>query len=342
MLPNSLSASIDLLTILLEYASGLKIDEQAITSATGIDLSALRSERARVPLPAFHTIWSVIAKGSADPDFGLHFGEQAHPLLSRHLLYAMMMNCEDVGRAIQKNFQYHNLITDIIRPVLTVKTGLAVLTWEMGHPVLSPERHLSESVLATFVSMLRFLTEGRCTLTEIRFAHPRPQSTVEHQRIFKAPLAFNWQQNEIVLPQSYLKSPILLANPAIEEGLEQLVQKTLHGIYTLDSWKDKVARILFEALVRGEKIGIETTAQKLIMTTRNLQHKLKEEGTSFRKLLEDVRKEIAVGCLKEETASICEIALLLGFADQSAFQHAFKRWTGKTPGAYRLKGVSGL
>jgi len=48
-----------------------------------------------------------------------------------------------------------------------------------------------------------------------------------------------------------------------------------------------------------------------------------------------VRKEIAIGYLKDADASICEIALLLGFADQSAFHHAFKRWTGKTPGIYR-------
>ena len=73
------------------------------------------------------------------------------------------------------------------------------------------------------------------------------------------------------------------------------------------------------------------------MTTRTLQLKLKEEGTSFRKLQDEVRKELAIGYLKDGNDSICEIALLLGFSDQSAFQHAFKRWTGKTPGEYRQK-----
>jgi AraC-like DNA-binding protein len=76
-------------------------------------------------------------------------------------------------------------------------------------------------------------------------------------------------------------------------------------------------------------------AKNLAVTTRNLQLKLKDEGTSFRKLFDEVRKKISIGYLKDEDASICEIALLLGFADQSAFHHAFKRWTGKTPGEYR-------
>jgi hypothetical protein len=111
------------------------------------------------------------------------FGEQSHTLLSEHLLYAMMMNCENVEHAIRKNFQYHNLIMDIIRPMIKVKKTLAYLTWEMGDPALAPERHLSESVLALFVSMLRFLTGDQFKLTEVRFTHPCPGNTAEHERI---------------------------------------------------------------------------------------------------------------------------------------------------------------
>ena len=63
--------------------------------------------------------------------------------------------------------------------------------------------------------------------------------------------------------------------------------------------------------------------------------KLQKEKTTFRQVLDEVRKEIAVAYLKDAEASICEIAPLLGFADQSAFKNAFKKWTGRTPGEYR-------
>ena len=76
------------------------------------------------------------------------------------------------------------------------------------------------------------------------------------------------------------------------------------------------------------------------MSVRNLQLKLKDEKTSFRKLFDEAGKKIAIGYLKDEDASICEIALLLGFAEQSAFHHAFKRWTGETPGEYRRRLVN--
>jgi AraC-like DNA-binding protein len=138
-----------------------------------------------------------------------------------------------------------------------------------------------------------------------------------------------------VLSENFLKTPILLANPQIMEGLEQLVQKTLYRTYARNSWAEKVAQILFKALLQEKDAGIASVAKNLAVTTRNLQLKLKDEGTSFRKLFDEVRKKISIGYLKDEDASICEIALLLGFADQSAFHHAFKRWTGKTPGEYR-------
>jgi len=341
MLPYPLSTSVDLLNILLKYASRLGIDEPTIISEVSVDLAAYRLNEARIPIHTFHSIWSFIFNRSKDPDFGLHFGEQSHTWLSGHLLYAMMMNCENVEHAIRKNFQYHNLIMDIIRPMIKVKTPLAYLTWEMGHPAVAPERHLSESVLALFASMLRFLTGDQFKLTEVRFTHPCPGSTAEHERIFQAPLVFGQKKNEIVLSKNCLSNPILLANPKIMEGLEQLVQRALHRAYAQNSWKEKVAQILFKALLQEKKTDIETVAQHLAMTIRNLQLKLKEEGTSFRKLLDEVRKQIAIGYLKDGNDSICEIALLLGFADQSAFHHAFKRWTGKTPGEYRRHLVSG-
>ena len=218
---------------------------------------------------------------------------------------------------------------------MKVEKASACLTWEMNNPSLPPERHFSESILTLFVSMLRSLTEDQFRLKAVRFAHPCPENTAEHERIFQAPLEFGCKSNEIILSGSYLDTPILLANSKIFEGLEHLVQKALHRVYALNPWSEKVAKILFSSLLKEKNIDIGTIAGQFAMTTRNLQLKLKVENMSFRKILDEVRKEIAVSYLKDVNASICEIALLLNFADQSAFHHAFKRWTGKTPGEYR-------
>ncbi|MFH2067658.1 MAG: AraC family transcriptional regulator [Pseudomonadota bacterium] len=330
-----LTASVDLLNILLNYASQLEIDEQTIISGCGVDLSVYKFNEARIPIQPFHLVWTFILNRADDPDFGLHFGEYTQKLLSRHLIFAMMMNCENAEQAIRKNFQYHNLIMNMIRPVMKIEKTMACLTWEMNHPSLPFERHFSESILTLFVSMLRTLTEDQFRLKAVRFTHSCPESTSEHERIFQAPLEFGFKHNEIVFPRNYLNAPIFLANSKIFKGLEHLVQKTLHRVYALHSWSEKVAQILFKELLKEKSIDIDTVAGHLAMTTRNLQLKLKAENTSFRKLFDEVRKEIALSYLEDVNASICEIALLLDFSDQSAFHHAFKRWTGKTPGEYR-------
>ncbi len=71
------------------------------------------------------------------------------------------------------------------------------------------------------------------------------------------------------------------------------------------------------------------------MSVRQLQGRLKQEGTSYQKLLDQVREELAIGYLNKGDATLCEVAFLLGYSEQGAFNHAFKRWTGSTPGEFK-------
>ncbi len=335
MLFDSLSASVDLLNILLAYAKSIGIDENGLIEECGPELSRLKQEEDRVPLIEFQKVWRSVGRKSGDPDFGLHFGQFCHNLLSRHLLYAMMMNCETVEQAMRKNFTYHNLVMDYIRPELRLQDGMAHLTWNMSHPGLKTERHFSESVIALFVMMLRSLTEDQIELTEVRFSHARPCSTKAHDRMFQSPLFFDRESSEVLISAHFLQKPILFANSEILNDLEKVVQKALHKAYSHHSWTEKTARGLIRACLKETPTTITVISGELALSERNLQLKLQEEGTTFRNLLDSVRKEIAVGYLKNRETTICEIALLLGFSDQSAFHHAFKRWTGMTPGEYR-------
>ena len=338
--PYSLSASVDLLNILLRHAEHIGIAEQEIRSVTGIDPASCGSEKMRIPLQTFHLIWTAVQTRSEDPDFGLHFGENAYRMLRNHLLWALMMSCETVEQAIQKNFQYHNLIMDFIQPVIRFEDDTACLSWEMNHPGMRQERHFSESLLALFYSMIKYATDLPVHLEEVRFTHPAPPDISEHSRIFQAPISFKQPSNEIRLARKTLHTPILLSNPVVLKDLEQVVRKNIHAVYFPDTTAEKVVNLLYKAILQEKSTDIESVCDALAMTTRTLQMKLKAENTTYRQLLDTVRKEISVSCLVRPDASICEIALLLGFSDQSAFQHAFKRWTGKTPGDYRRSRVA--
>ena len=102
-------------------------------------------------------------------------------------------------------------------------------------------------------------------------------------------------------------------------------------------WALKTERSILRTLLGGEKPEIESVARDLVVSVRNLQGSLKNEGTTYKHVLDRVRLELAKDYLGQDDLSLCQVAFLLGYAEQSAFNHAFKRWTGSTPMDYRSR-----
>jgi AraC-like DNA-binding protein len=87
--------------------------------------------------------------------------------------------------------------------------------------------------------------------------------------------------------------------------------------------------------MKGFKPTIDSVSKELALSKRSLQTYLKQEQTTFRNCLENVRKQTALDYLVRPDISICDVAFVLGYSEQSAFNHAFKRWTGTSPQDYR-------
>ncbi|MBL7162301.1 MAG: AraC family transcriptional regulator [Anaerolineales bacterium] len=331
----SASASSDLTRLVLRFAVEIGVNTEEILKSVGLAPRVLENAEKRVSVEQFNAILEEIALRAEDQDLGLHFGEAEYIRPGGHVLFSVMMNCPTVGSAIEKLSRYHGLMVDFVQLRLDRRDNYAYLSWEPVYADLEPIRHYSEAVLTMLTATLHSLTEGKVHPVEVRFSHPRPQDTTEHQRIFRCPLVFGQPKNELVIRQKSLSWPIFLANPALLETLDQFAQKSLDKLYSPDTWADKVTHMIGKTLLRGEKPGISSIAYDLAISTRHLQTKLKEEGTTYRKLVDQVRKEIAIDYLRRAETTICDVAFLLGFADQSAFNHAFKRWTGSSPGEYR-------
>ena len=94
--------------------------------------------------------------------------------------------------------------------------------------------------------------------------------------------------------------------------------------------KNEIARALSEGLPKMAEI-----ARRLGLSVRSFHRRLSEQGVSFQTLTEETRRDIALGMLKDDRYALSEIAFLTGYSEQSAFNRAFKRWTGSTPATYR-------
>jgi AraC-like DNA-binding protein len=94
--------------------------------------------------------------------------------------------------------------------------------------------------------------------------------------------------------------------------------------------RSRVENAIASVLPHG-RVLVEDVARTLGMSERTLARKLSDEGLNFTEILQQLRRDLAVRYLDDRRLHVSKIAWLLGFQEVSAFTHAFKRWTGKTP-----------
>ncbi len=131
-----------------------------------------------------------------------------------------------------------------------------------------------------------------------------------------------------------LDVPLVSADPQLAALLGRHAEALEARLPERPSFEASVRRALAAVLADGDA-GVDSVARRLHVSRRTLQRRLKEEGTTHQQVLDGLRRDLAPQYLADPAVGIHETALLLGFSDQSAFHHAFVRWTGVAPGAYR-------
>jgi len=133
---------------------------------------------------------------------------------------------------------------------------------------------------------------------------------------------------------SLLKRPMATADVMIESLMRQYGDLRLGVLPEQRDEIEQLRREIARVLVKGE-IAIKHIANSTGTSVRTLQRRLKDAGVNYNDLLSDVRKTLALNLLENETLALGEIAFSLGYSEVSAFNHAFRRWFGHSPGDYR-------
>jgi len=316
----------------------LGLDPERIYKQAGFDPSILEKPGTRIFLEEFMTIWIAVETLNTDPDLGLHIGEKAI-MFPGHILFMLMLNAPSIHDAIDKFSRYYNLMTDFSTPCLTKgkRSSSMTIQYNIGSSGdVEISRHSNEGILSAYASVLRRISENKVEFDGVYFTHSRPDDISEHRRIFNAPVYFDQPENRLEFKSQYLELPVLLSDDCLLETLERLAGKLQEKIYAYQPWSHRVSEIILD-MIDNQKTEIETIAKKLSTSPRNLQNRLKKEGVTYQKLLDDIRKEQARYLLENENIPISEVAFLLGYSEQSAFGRAFKRWSGMTPNQYRLR-----
>ena len=170
----------------------------------------------------------------------------------------------------------------------------------------------------------------------VSFSHAAPSSDQEYRRVFRARVEFGARENAVEFERALLELPLVAADPDLLEVLEPQIEDFLARVPHRQRFSVR-AREAVRSALQGGDATLDAAARALGLSPRTLQRRLREEDTSHREVLEEVRAELASLYLADLELSLDQVAARLGFSEPSAFHRAFRRWTGTTPAAYRSR-----
>lgn len=202
-----------------------------------------------------------------------------------------------------------------------------------AHPVF-----LHELLLRVFWRLLAWLAGGKLPAARFDFAFESPSCAGSYGKIFPAQLQFGRQQSAVWFDAGLLQNPVRRDEAAVRAFLADAQVYVVVPPRGNDVVSERVRNHLQQA--RPAWPDLAATAEALNMSASTLQRRLALEGLSFQALKDELRRDLAIVRLSTSTVPLAMLAAELGFADNAAFQRAFKHWTGSSPGAYR-RGVAG-
>lgn len=311
-----------------------RLDVAALLGEAGLDAAALSDPDSRFPTEGVSLLWQLAVTRSGNPTIGLLNSNVVKPASFDVVAYAMMSSPNLLG-ILERVVRYVGILSDAASLAVTEDDEGYRMILELfggGQPV---PRQRFEFDLMTFLSFCRWVTNRdlRPLALELRF--PPPADLQPYQDAFKCPLRFNASANALLFARADVISPLPTAHPLLAEVHERLASEHLQRLdHAQTSSRTRTA--IVRRLPAGEPRRTEI-ASALELSERTLQRRLEAEGTSFQRLLDDTRRELAQQYLGQGDLSVADVAYLLGFGNQSSFFRASKRWFGTSPRHYRIR-----
>jgi AraC-like DNA-binding protein len=319
----------------IRYLVGIGIDGEALLRRHGLTTPALKERDLRVPHALMIALLRDAVELCGDPAIGLHAARCDEPGDFDVVEYAAA-NCATVGDALRLAARFLPLSHDGLFMELVELPAQAALRVR-GLPGLE---HFAPGIEFLFA---RFLAYGSRSVghptrpLRVEFTHPGPADTRIYEQTFRE-VRFDSDTNAMWMPASALGLPHCAPDRSLLPILTSYADVLLRQVSRPHGFAERARAVIADDLLHS---GADEIAHKLHVSTRTLQRRLYEEGTSHGDLVEEVRGEQAkLHLAADPDLSISEIAFLLGFGHPNAFHKAFKRWTGMTPAHYREEAQS--
>lgn len=296
-----------------------------------IDPQHIKDPTARVSSASSNELWANVAAAVDDPGFALKLGELWHPSHMHALGYAWLAS-STLRTALNRLVRYIKVVSDSTEVSLAEKEDqLSII---VTNPTRGKEPYwYSDADMSIVMAMCRANYGDKLSPDIVTFKHPPLESTADYFSYFRCPVEFNARQCSITFPSKIVDKRLSGSNPMLAQLNDQVMVKYLANLDENDII-NRVKTTIIELLADG-RLSDGKVAEVLYMSNRTLQRKLQEQGTTFKKILTEVRRELALKYIQNHQMTLTELSFQLGFSEMSAFSRAFKHWTGKSPRDFR-------
>jgi AraC-like DNA-binding protein len=313
------------------------LDAVQIARRAGVDLASIPAPTERIAIDQVDAMLRVAIPLIGDPAFGLQAARCWHPAHLGVLGHAWLSS-DTLRTGLERVARYFRLVGErgLIRLDVSrqgVKVGFRA---NRGDPGAVPVAAVFVDItMALLLDMCRMNAGAALRPVAASLRRPKPQQSEIYERFFGCAVRFRSEENAFLLSARDADRLLPSANKQLAAMFDKLLTEALGRL----DRSDVVSRCRAEVLQHLEsgEMAEEDMAKRLHMSRRTLQRRLGEADTTYLRLVDDTRRDLALRYIEDPTRSITDVAFTLGFSQQSAFTRAFKRWTGINPTEYRSR-----
>ncbi|HJU53702.1 MAG TPA: AraC family transcriptional regulator [Pyrinomonadaceae bacterium] len=324
----------------LDFAVARGADRRTLLARSRLRPDDIQEQDNRVPLSNYVALMEAGVELCNEPALALLFGESSR-LQDISIVGLIGEAAETTEEARRQINRYARLMLDedaakVSDHVELVRDGGLVWLKYTSH-LYTNNRLLTESAFARNICGAREHFGATRDFAKwpypkaIHFTHQEPSYRAEYDRVFGVPLVFGSHMNALLMDEEFLSIRMPRTNRYVFGVLSAHAEALLKSLESSKTTRGRVESLLMPILHTGEA-SMDVIANKLGFSRQTLFRRLKAEGVTFEKVLDELRHQLALHYLSGKKVSVNETAYLVGFSDPAAFSRAFKRWTGSSPG----------
>ena len=320
--------------ILWRLLEAHNIDAEALFVRNGLDPSLIRESRTRYPFDLICAAWVETAKTTGKQSIGLEAAKH-YSALDLNALGVTFLSSSTLVEALKRLVRYESVLSSSLDCSIVETEDR--LDFICAKPVVESKalRIKEDSRTSVLLDLCRTGLNHSLDPIEVTLTYPEPEGTGDYLGLFRCPVAFGQKESRISFKLTDVRRKFTDANRELAIANDHILDSMRKDLSSSDLITC-VKKAIIDALPSG--VPDQSTIAKLfVVSSRTLQRKLANEGTSFRTLLLEVRRELAERYITDNTLPLAEISYMLGFSNTSSFSRAFKKWTGDPPAVFRSK-----